>query len=223
MNVLEKIKKIKIYEKIQNISESGAFLTVFFIGMLLFSNAFKYTESNRMERIIDNSTYRIDSLQKDLDYSRDKEHINMVTDYLNDHKEQLVKNEKDLEKNKKQIKNINKTLIYSIVFLLLMIFINLIIFKSNKLNLTKNDHLDLLKMDNNSEKDFIKYMEDMQIENILSDIDYLKEAQSLISKKDWLLKRIKECQNFKNLLSKNEFEEYLSLFEKDFINDYFKE
>ncbi len=29
--------------------------------------------------------------------------------------------------------------------------------------------------------------------------------------------------NFKNLLNNNEFKEYLSLFEKDYIEDYFKE
>lgn len=58
---------------------------------------------------------------------------------------------------------------------------------------------------------------------LLSEINFLKEFQELVTEKDWLLKKIKEYKDFENLLRRKEFQEYLNLFEKEYINDYFKD
>ena len=96
-------------------------------------------------------------------------------------------------------------------------------YMSKKTKVKKEDYIELLKEDNSFEKEGIEYLNIDSIENLLSNVNYLKEFQKVVKEKDWLLKRIKKENIFNILLKNNDFREYLSLFEKDFINDYFKE
>lgn len=96
-------------------------------------------------------------------------------------------------------------------------------YMSKKTKVKKEDYIELLKEDNSFEKEAIEYLNIDSIKNLLSDVNYLKEFQKVVKEKDWLLKRIKKENIFNRLLNNNDFREYLSLFEKDFINDYFKE
>lgn len=226
MNVLKKIKVSKISTRINKISKIIFIFSLFTLVYSFFQKS-EVDYENRMikENIViikkQKNSYKIEILAAKS--RKDIQHADRYTNYLNGSVKKLEESEEKFEKNKKQKEKIDTLFKYNTIFSILMLLILIISAKTKKIDLTKNNHLELLKLDNNYEKEFIKYMKNLQIENILSDIEYLKEAQSLISKKDWLLERIKESQNFKKLLSKNEFEEYLSLFEKDFINHYFKE
>lgn len=95
--------------------------------------------------------------------------------------------------------------------------------KYNKTILKKEDFIELLKMDKIYEKQYIDYMNIINIHDLFDDNNHLKETHNLINEKDWLLKRVKHSKLFKELLNKNEFKEYLALFNDDYIKKYFKE
>ncbi len=107
-------------------------------------------------------------------------------------------------------------------------------------NLDEKDCLELLKLDSKYEKDYIcsirrkylrlsdkkeenstKYLEFIQ--SVLVNKAYIEEGHNYIKNKIWLLEIIKKNNLFRVLINKKDFKEYLSLFEKDYIEDYFKE
>ncbi len=87
----------------------------------------------------------------------------------------------------------------------------------------KENYIELLKENKNYQEEALKYLDTYTINELLSEINFLKEFQELVTEKDWLLKKIKEYKYFENLLRRKEFQEYLNLFEKEYINDYFKD
>lgn len=125
---------------------------------------------------------------------------------------------------KEKEKNNNRMLLLLIsIFGLIITMMFISRNKYNKTILKKEDFIELLKIDKIYEKQYIDYMNTINIHDLFEDNNHLKEAHNLINEKDWLLKRVKNSKLFKELLNKNEFKEYLSLFNEDYIKEYFKE
>ncbi len=223
MNILKKYKNNKTYNMVKFTSILLATLLCFatFIdGIELFGNAFALKKADVVLKSIENDISIVEKSLKDnpklsieelfVDYKETIKRKNELKEYIKDKEKELNKSENKLN-----------------LFIVLIMSIIIIFFWSNymskKTKVKKEDYIELLKEDNSFEKEAIEYLNIDSIENLLSDVNYLKEFQKVVKEKDWLLKRIKESKKFKNLLNKKEFEEYLSLFEKDFINDYFKE
>lgn len=136
-------------------------------------------------------------------------------------KETILASIMELEEKEKN-NNLMLLLLISIFGLIVtMIFISRN--KYNKTILKKEDFIELLKMDKIYEKQYIDYMNIINIHDLFDDNNHLKETHNLINEKDWLLKRVKHSKLFKELLNKNEFKEYLALFNDDYIKKYFKE
>ncbi len=125
---------------------------------------------------------------------------------------------------------------YILTIFILNIVCLIIIFNCN---LDEKDYLELLKLDSKYEEDYIysikrKYLRLSSkeeentinylefIKSVLVNQSYIEEGHNYIKNKIWLLEIIKENNLFKFLMNKKEFKEYLSLFEKDYIEDYFK-
>ena len=129
------------------------------------------------------------------------------------------------------LKEINKNLEINetiIIFMLLLLFleiitISLLTIVENKINNMKiEDYIELYHK-NKNENELIKYLSNFNIKYLLSKIDILIEINNLIEEKDFLLKRIKLNNSFNNLIKYSEFQDYLLIFEKKYIEEYFKE
>lgn len=223
MNILKKYKNNKKYNKL-------TFISILLASLLCFAtipNAINLMDNVFYLKI---SEIKLKSISEDLLFAemtlKDNPNLSMeelVVDYKGTIKikNELTEDIKNTEKELKQIENRSYLLAILIVLMLITVFSSR--YMSKKTIIKKEDYIELLKEDNSFEKEVIEYLDIDSIKNLLSDINYLKEFQKVIKEKDWLLKRIKKGNKFKDLLNNIHFKEYLSLFDDDYINNYFKE
>lgn len=223
MNILKKYKNNKTYNMVKFTSILLVTLLCFATttdGVNIISNSFVLKKADVELKSIEND---ISMMEKTL---KDNPKLS-IEELFVDHKETIKRKNELKEYIKDKEKELNKSENKLNLFTALIISIIIIFFWSNymskKTKVKKEDYIELLKEDNSFEKEAIEYLNIDSIENLLSDINYLKEFQKVVKEKDWLLKRIKEKNIFHSLLNNKSLHEYLSLFEKDYINDYFKE
>ncbi len=223
MNILKKYKINKISDIITKIS----ILMIVLISAAIVGIGLN---KNIKELKIITSTNQLESIQADLIIAEEtlKNNPNLsIEELVIDYKETIkIKNElreeiKNTEKELVEISNSQDLLIW--FHILIVIIFLWSIYIDIKTKTTKENYIELLKENKNYQEEALKYLAAYTINELLSEINFLKEFQELVTEKDWLLKRIKESKNFKDLLNCNNFQEYLLLFEKDYINNYFKE
>lgn len=223
MNILKKYKKNKIYGILMMLS---TLITLLIFIVLLgreVNDSLKYLN-------VRTSEFKLKLLVEDLLIVEEtlKNNPNLsIEELVFDYKEAIkTKNElsEEIKNTRKELEESSNSQYLLLKFNILMILICLwSTYMCIKTKTTKENYIELLKENKNYQEEALKYLDTYTINELLSEINFLKEFQKLVTEKDWLLKRIKESKNFKDLLNCNNFQEYLLLFEKDYINDYFKD
>lgn len=162
-----------------------------------------------------------------------KEIINEMIEFENSVNNKEIINKKIEIKNSKMIEEeynekldeVNKEVYFFTYSLLISLFLWFITyqFRSSIREFDIDEYKSLFLENNNYEELLLENLKKYQTISLLNSLDFLKEIHKHLENKEWLLQKISEEKNLKEILYLDSFCEYLKLFDEEIIKNNLKD